>query len=166
MSVSNLQSAKSAIKAEIAHARQGLDFYKSRVEILEQALDQLEHAASPEPAGGMRGTKRRGRKSSATATKAAQAARPHRGRRSARSSGNANELPYTGGDYWFDLIGDEPHSAAEILKSAIGSLGFEPDKAQVQKLRQRLTAALQQMLQAGRIKDSGAGRERRYFKGA
>jgi hypothetical protein len=159
-SMSNLQSAKSAIKAEIAHAKQGLDYYKSRVEILEQALDQLEHAGAPERASGARGAKSRRQ------AQPAEAGRPRRGRRPGRPAANAHELPYTGGDFWLDLISDEPHSAAEILKSAVGSLGFEPDKAQVQKMRQRLTAALQAMLQAGKIKDSGAGRERRYVKGA
>lgn len=163
MSVSNLKSAKSAIKAEIAHARQGLDYYKSRVEILEQALDQLEHAGTPDQVAGARGPKSRRRTQAASA---ARTERPHRARRNARQSSSANELPYTGGDYWLDLISEEPHSAAEILRSAVGSLGFEPDRSQVQKLRQRLTAALQQMLQAGRIKDSGSGRERRYTRAA
>lgn len=162
--MSNLQSAKTAIKAEIAHAKQGLDYYKSRVEILEQALDQLEHAGAPEDISVSRGRKRRG----AETVQAARTDRPHRAKRTGRraASDSAQELPYTGGDFWFDLITDEPHSAAEILKSAVGSLGFEADKSQVQKLRQRLTAALQTMLQSGRIKDSGAGRERRYFKSA
>jgi hypothetical protein len=163
MSVSNLKSAKTAIKAEIAHARQGLDYYKSRVEILEQALDQLEHAGTPDQVAGARGPKSRRRTQAASA---ARTERPHRARRNARQSSGGNELPYTGGDYWLELISDEPRSAAEILRSAVGSLGFEADRAQVQKLRQRLTAALQQMLQAGRIKDSGAGRERRYTKAA
>ena len=160
--MSNLQSAKSAIKAEIAHAKQGLDYYKSRVEILEQALDQLEHAGTPDHTTATRG--KRGRPQT---VQAALADRPHRGRRPGRRAANAqHELPYTGGDFWFDLITEEPHSAAEILKSAVSSLSFEADKSQVQKLRQRLTAALQAMLQAGRIKDSGTGRERRYFKSA
>ena len=160
--MSNLQSAKSAIKAEIAHAKQGLDYYKSRVEILEQALDQLEHAGTPERTPATRG--KRGRPPSAQVE---LNDRPRRGRRPGRPTTNEqHELPYTGGDFWFDLITEEPHSAAEILKSAVGSLDFEAYKSQVQKLRQRLTAALQAMLQAGRIKDAGTGRERRYFKSA
>jgi hypothetical protein len=157
-SMSNLQSAKSAIKAEIIHARQGMDYYKSRVEILEQALTQLENAGAPERASGARAKSRRG-------AEAAAASRPRRGRRPGKQATGAHELPYTGGDYWLNLISDEPRSAAEILKASVGSLGFEPEKAQIQKLRQRLTAALQALLQAGRIKDSGAGRERRYVKG-
>jgi hypothetical protein len=157
-SMSNLQSAKSAIKAEIDHARKGLDYYKSRVEILEQALTQLEHPGVPE-----RGTRTRRAKAGGHA-KSAEASRPRKGRRPGRPAASAHELPYTGGDYWLDLISNEPHSAAEILKMSAGSLGFEPDKAQIQKLRQRLTAALQALLQAGKIKDSGSGRDRRYVK--
>jgi hypothetical protein len=159
-SMSNLQSAKSAIKAEIDHARKGLDYYQSRVEILEQALTQLEHPGVPERTSRTRRTKE------STRVKATEANRPRRGRPPSRKVAGADELPYTGGDFWLGYISDEPHSAAEILKSAVNSIGVESDKAKIQKLRQRLTAALQAMLQAGKIKDSGAGRERRYVKSA
>ncbi|MDF3035214.1 MAG: hypothetical protein K0S28_488, partial [Paucimonas sp.] len=44
-------------------------------------------------------------------------------------------------------------------------LGSNLDKKDLQKLRQRVSPALQALLKSNRIKDTGAGRERRYFKG-
>ncbi|HYD82061.1 MAG TPA: hypothetical protein VEC06_19835 [Paucimonas sp.] len=157
--MSNLQSAKSAIKAEIAHAKEGLNFYKSRVEILEQTLSQLDSVGAPETTPASRG--RKARKHAQAPASNGRTGRQRRGRKAQAEAGQ--ELPFTGGDYWFNLIGDEPRSAAEILKAAVDSLGFEPSKEQVQKLRQRLTPALQGLLETKRIQDSGAGRERRYF---
>lgn len=163
--MSNLQTARAAIKAEIDYARQGLNFYQSRIEVLEQTLSQLEDVNTDEAGTSKRGRKagsgRRGAKASA-----GQEGKGRRGRKAAADTAatTAGELPYTGGDYWLNLISAEPRTAAEVLRASIDSLGFEPNKAQVQKLRQRLTAALQLMLQASKIRDQGSGRERRYVR--
>jgi len=159
--MSNLQSAKAAIKAEIDHARQGLDFYRERVEVLEQTLARLDEVSVPQEGIG-RG---RGRKAADSQPAGGKSTRGGgRKRRAAAADGGDADLPYTGGDYWLNLVGGDPRTAAEILRAAIDSLGFTPSKAQVQKLRQRLTAALQLMLQAKKIQDNGSGRERRYFR--
>lgn len=156
--MSNLQSAKSAIEAEIMHARQGLAFYQSRLETLEKTLDQLDSVSLPEDIAQIEET---GRRSSSARTKSAH--KKGRGRRSA-SAFSGKELPVTGSDYWLALVSEEPQSGAEILKQAIAGLGFHPNKLQVQKLRQRLAPGLKALLDSKKIQDSGRGRERRFFK--
>ena len=74
------------------------------------------------------------------------------------------ELPSTGGDYWKNLVGAEPKSGQAILAEAVNGLGFTPTKAQVSKLLNRMTFALNSMVKAGAIQDSGSGRERRFFR--
>jgi hypothetical protein len=73
-------------------------------------------------------------------------------------------LPFTGGDFWPNLVTAEPQSASDILNAAIVSLGFTPTKAQIQKLAGRQTFAVNALVKAGTIQDSGKGRERRFFK--
>jgi hypothetical protein len=74
------------------------------------------------------------------------------------------DLPFTGGDYWTNLLSDQPKSGPEIFKSAIAQLGFTPSKEQIAKLGGRMTFALNTLVKAKKIKDSGSGRERRFFK--
>lgn len=156
--MSNLQSAKSAIEAEIMHARQGLAFYRSRLETLEKTLDQLDSVSLPEDIIQIEESEKR-----------SSSAKAHTGRkRGRRSSSNApsfgKELPTTGADYWLELVSDQPQSAADILRQAVAKLGFHPTKLQVQKLRQRLAPGLKGLLQAKKIQDSGSGRDRRFFR--
>jgi hypothetical protein len=158
--MSNLQSAKSAIQAEIAHARQGLAFYQSRIETLEQTLDQLDTVSTPEDIAEQSEGRRR---QPVTQTRAGR--KPGRPARATRASSKGSGLPQTGGEFWMQLISDQPQSAAELLKQAIAHLGSNLDKKDLQKLRQRVSPALQALLKSNRIKDTGAGRERRYFKG-
>ena len=159
--MSNLHSAKSAIEAEINHAKQGLAFYQSRVETLEQMLEQLDSVIVPE---GESSEKRS--KPGKRAAKAETRTPGRRGRKAGarEEAGAAGELPSTAGDFWLNLVTDQPQSAAQVLKRAVGSLDFSPSRAQVQKLRQRLTPALKKLVETGQVQDSGAGRERRFFR--
>lgn len=157
--MSNLQSAKSAIEAEIMHARQGVAFYQSRLDTLEKTLDQLDSVSLPEDIAQIETSE--GRTSSARVRTTQKRGRG-RPRGSVASSGK--ELPTTGADYWLNLVSDQPQAGAEILKQAVAKLGFHPSKLQVQKLRQRLAPGLKALLDAKKIQDSGAGRERRFFK--
>jgi hypothetical protein len=156
--MSNLQSAKSAIEAEIMHARQGVAFYQSRLHTLEKTLDQLDSVSLPEDIIQIEEPKQ------SSSARAKTAHKRGRGRPSGSAS-SGKELPTTGADYWLDLVSDQPQSGAEILRQAVARLGFHPNKLQVQKLRQRLAPGLKALLQAQKIQDSGAGRERRFFKG-
>jgi hypothetical protein len=156
--MSNLESAKAAIQAELSHAKQGLAFYHSRIDSLEKMLTQL---ASVSSVGGITATKgSRGRKPAATAVM--KSGKKQKGR---KESTGGNELPFTGADFWPNLVLEQPQSASEILKAAIASLGFAPTKLQAQKLAGRMTFALNALVKSNKIQDSGKGRERRFFKG-
>lgn len=160
--MSNLESAKAAIQAELSHAKEGLAFYQSRIESLQKMLTELAHFNG---AGiGTTVTKgKRGRKPgvSIATTIAVKAGKKKAG----KEASNGHDLPFTGGDYWTNLVLDEPRSASEILDAATSSLGFSPTKTQLQKLAGRMTFALNTLVKTNKIKDSGRGRERRFFKG-
>jgi hypothetical protein len=155
--MSNLESAKAAIEAELSHAKEGLAFYHSRIEALEKMLSQLANVAglkSASPAQGKRIKK----------IAVGKRTKIVKGKRAARESGGANELPFTGGTYWTDLISERPQSVSEILDTAVGKLGFSPTKEQIKKLAGRMTFALNALVKTKQIQDSGSGRDRRFFK--
>ncbi|HEX7642003.1 MAG TPA: hypothetical protein VF472_07290 [Burkholderiaceae bacterium] len=149
---SNLELAKKAIEAEVALAKQGMAYYEAQVAALEQALSQLQRFGNP----GAVAKAKRGPKG----VEAAQETKPRRG----RPPKGAHDLPFTGGDYWSNLVTAEPKAAKDILKSAVAGLGFEPAPEQVKKLQQRMIFALNALVKEKTIRDSGAGRDRRYFK--
>lgn len=188
----NLASAREAIQAELSHARQGMAFYSARVEALETALTQLESVEGDEsapaaksrhkPATGRQksGESKRPRQSrkakgeeagyAASANGASGSKREAKRGRKARTagrSGNDVQLPTTGTDFWLKLVTEEPKSAVEIANAAAEVVGIKPDqKAAIQKLKQRVAPALSTLVSRQKIQDSGAGRERRFFKGA
>jgi hypothetical protein len=173
--MSNLDSARSAIEAEIEHAKQGLSYYQARIESLERALHEVaridgvasHHASLSGTAPKKRGPKPKnavqGNVGEPVATGNGKKGGKQKSKKGAASSGG-NELPFTGGDYWPNLITAEPKSAKEVLDAAIASLGFTPTKEQVQKLTGRMTFALNTLVKTNAIRDSGRGRERRFFK--
>lgn len=150
--MSNLKSAKQAIKAELEHARQGVMFYQSRVEALEEALEKIDSVEAVGEKGG-----------NGKSQPAAKRAKPGRKPR-AQATGNGAKLPFTGKDFWPSLITSQPQSAREILDAAVRTLGITPSKDQLKKLSQRQTSALHNLIKTNVIADSGAGRERRFFK--
>jgi hypothetical protein len=165
--MTNLTSAKSAINAELSHAKKGLAFYQARIDALAHALAQLENvdAVGDAPVRGKRGPK---------AKMAPVAAQP-RGRKpgrppkatkakgSRKSNGSAQELPFTGGDFWPNLITKEPQSAPEILHAAVSRLGYEASKDTIKTLANRQTSALNSLVKSGKIQSEGSGRARRFF---
>lgn len=185
---SNLKSARQAIEAELAHARQGAAFYMARVEALETALQQLESvesdtaargASSPAVAG--RGKKtavagsRRGRRTAGgngTARRATAngSSRQHGESKRTRKARAANGAKRSGGlstsgDFWLSLVDEQPRSAVDIANAAIETLGIKPEqKEEIQKLKQRVSPALAGLVSAHKINDSGSGRARRFFK--
>lgn len=185
----NLASARQAIQAELSHARQGIAYYAARVEALETALSQLETVDSDEPvstrqgkrkgakgkaakAGTGRGRKPRSTAQGATAASAAAASsasgKGKRGRKAgtSRRSDEGGALPTTGTDFWLKLVTDEPKSAVDIANAAASEIGLAPDQKElIQKLKQRVAPALTSLVSSGKIQDTGAGRERRFFTG-
>ena len=163
--MSNLESAKSAIESELSQAKQGLSFYQSRIDALEKTLLQLagidgESVGASTPTASV--PAKRGRKPGST--KAAKPAKEAKKRKATKGEAGVSGLPFTGGDFWPNLVTSEPQSASDILNAAIARLGFTPTKEQLQKLAGRQTFAINALVKAGSIQDSGKGRERRYFK--
>lgn len=160
--MSNLQTATLAIEAEIVHAKNGLAYYAARVNALEQALAEIKNvkeSSSASPQGA--------KLPKAPRTPAAVAGVKRLKKTAKKKSGPVKEgaeLPSTGGDYWPNLLSDQGQHSSEVLKSAIDKLGFTPSKTQVKKLAQRMTFALNALVKAKKIQDSGSGRDRLFFK--
>ncbi|MFC3109771.1 hypothetical protein ACFQAT_18605 [Undibacterium arcticum] len=153
--MSNIQSAKKSVQLELDQAKQGRDYYQSRIDALEKALAQLT-SVDTAAATGTRVTRE-----SAEKKPLGKKATPAR---LAKSKGSSAKFPSTGGDFWIDLITDQPQSAADILNAAFTKLAITPTKELKQKLGARMTAALASLIGSKQIKDSGARRERRFFK--
>ena len=178
--MSNIHAAMSALEAELAQAKQGLSYYQSQVSALETALSQLGTlglvGTGAKPAGAKRGRKPGKVAAAKPLENLTKATKGKRGRpakakpqdkaqgKSRRAAKGPNDLPFTGGDYWPDLVKSEPQSASDILKASVAGLNFEPSKEQVKKLSQRMTFVLNSLVKSGAIKDSGSGRGRRFFK--
>jgi len=159
----HLDSAKAAIEAELNHTRQGLAFYYARIESLENALAQLADITStsadvPSAKGGKRAAKIVVENKVGKTVKAAKKAK------TGKEDSNGQKLPFTGGDFWINLVTSEPKSASEILSEATSSLGFTPTKLQAQKLAGRMAFAINALVKTKSIQDSGKGRERRFFR--
>ncbi|WP_151636190.1 hypothetical protein [Noviherbaspirillum aerium] len=157
--MSNLKSAEQAIQAELDHARQGLAYYQSKVEALEDALAKVHSVQTVLNEDGNAPVATKTRRSSAAAPKS-------QGKRRTQpaSAGGADKLPSTGKDFWPSLLTDDPQSPAEILSAAIKALGISPSADQTKKLSQRQANALSVMAKSGDISTVGDGRSRRYFR--
>jgi hypothetical protein len=152
---SNIKIARKAVSAELDLAKRGMAHYLSRVEALEQALAQLDSVGSKQAgADAAEPAARRKRKAGRTENNA----QPASGARQARN------FPATGGEFWLTLITAQPRSAVELANAAAAALGFSDDPSQVRVLKQRVSPALNLLVESQKIKDSGTGRERRFFK--
>lgn len=161
--MSNIESARAAIEAELSHAKNGLQYYHTRIEALENMLGQLAgfQNGAAVPASRVKRGPKAPLKAGATVTRAVREKGVRRkGERKVNSSG----LPFTGGDFWESLVLEEPRSFPEILEAAVGTLDFAPTKPQVQKLSGRMIFAINALVKTGKIRDSGSGRARRFFK--
>ncbi|SNS50678.1 hypothetical protein SAMN06265795_103125 [Noviherbaspirillum humi] len=163
--MSSLIQARDSIKAELAQAMQGVDFYQRRIEALEKALDDLEQIPDLETGGAQEsGKARRGRPARAAKQSAPKksAGAAKRGR-AAKSGGG--ELPATGGSFWMELVDTEPRTAPQILEAATQRIGTSLSPELRKKLAQRMVMALRGMVKSGAIKDSGKGRQRQFYQG-
>lgn len=162
--MSNLNTAILSIEAEIKHANDGMAYYISRVEALEKTLSGLiaidgESLPASSPAVSKKEAQSAPRANAPTKNKKQKAVK------ASSKTKIEGELPSTGGDYWPNLLSDQPKHAAEIFQSALDQMGFKPTADQKQKLKQRMTFALNALVKAGSVKDQGKGRERQFFKG-
>jgi hypothetical protein len=171
----SLNSAKEAIKAELAHVRQGAEYYMNLANALEEALEKLESVDiddRQDRKAGKQGRGKRAAKSAAGAGERGAQAGAERGKGGAKragkvgrpaKSGGGQRLPKTGMDFWMKLMSEEPKSAGDILNAAISQLGMQPDGEQKKKLVQRQTYALNTLVKEKKIADEGSRRTRRFF---
>ena len=186
--MSHMESAKAAISAELKSAEQGLAYYQRQVAALQATLKSLDDIAAgtpnalAQPAGAKRGRKpgktadaapdtaipkKRGRKPGtkvATSPKTATSPKAVAKAKKTPKKRGTDGLPFTGGSFWSDLVTATPKSFADILNDCVAGLDFIPNPAQKKKLSQRMTFALNALVKDKKIKDSGSGRERRFFK--
>jgi hypothetical protein len=100
--MSNLNSARQALKAELDHARKGAAFYESRVVALEEALDKIDSVES----GNQKASNSTKPGKSESGSVQLKPGRKPRG----RPAGNGAPLPSTGKDFWPNLITGQPQS--------------------------------------------------------
>lgn len=73
-------------------------------------------------------------------------------------------LPQTNGDFWVSVVARRPRTHQQVIEAALKKLKLEdPSPEVVRKLRLRWSVVLIDLVATGRIKDSGQGRERRFF---
>lgn len=153
--MSNISTVKSALDAEIQHARQGLAFYVARIEALENLIGQLDRL----DAGPVVKLRAKGKR--AGTRRANGAVKPPQG---AKTSGRSAGLPKTGGAFWQSLLSTTPMSNQELLDAAIATLKVHPTPADLKKLKQRLANAVTLMTKDGSMQSDGTGRARRFSK--
>jgi hypothetical protein len=155
----NLRAAKASIQAEIAHTKAGIAHYTGRLSALEASLAGLVGIGQ-----GQSTAKASKKAVVAPAASAAPSVKPAAKGKNAKAKKAGAGLPPTGGDFWPSLITDQPRSSKEITEAAIAKFGFQPSAAQLKLLANRQTFALNALVNAKKISDSGAGRDRRFFK--
>ena len=163
--MSNLIVARNALQAEVAYVRSGLAYYTARLAALEQSLAVLnslgeEHIIVEAESTEISARKVPSAKAAKKKRRAAKAARA----KTAQPAKTRTALPFTGGDFWPGLLNDQPQSTAEILHAAVARIGFALSPTLRKQLVGRMTFALNNLVKQKKILDSGAGRERRFFK--
>jgi hypothetical protein len=158
--VSNLQTAREYIEAELSNAREGLAYFASRAHALEHALadlDSLDGAAS---------APKNTRPSVDKPTQNGNGAHQHVKRKTVAAANPAGAVPPTRADFWLDLITAERRSAVDIAHAAAQKLGLDPKKnrKQVLVLKQRVGPSLASLVSGQKIKDTGTGRARRFYR--
>src|SRR5450755_2823338 len=108
--MSTLQTARDALEAELSTARQGMTHYQSRVAGLEATIAALDAIIAPSatPSIQVKATKQ-DKPAPVAAAKPAKRAKIVK-KSDAGPKANSNDLPFTGGDYWTNLLSDQPKS--------------------------------------------------------
>lgn len=163
--MSNINTVKSALNAEIKHAQQGITFYATRIAALEkliEQLDRLDNAAGANPALEARAKRPYARRvDPAAGASSMKAEKPQKAPKESKSSRGA-PLPKTGNTFWQSLLSDTPMSNQELLSAAIASLQIRPTTQDLKKLKQRLANAITIMTKDGSMHSEGTGRARRF----
>ena len=156
--MSNMTSVKSALDAEIKHAKEGIAFYSTRIATLEKMIHELEQldGRAGNPVKGIGAAKRK-------YTRSGKAAMSDDASADAEATGGKTKLPATTARFWQSLLSETPISNQDIIKSAIGTLKIKPNAVELKKLKQRLANAITIMTRDGSMQSDGTGRARRFF---
>jgi hypothetical protein len=156
--MANIGPAAQAVKLELMHARQGMEYYTKLVENLEGVLETLTTFDSTSSSVRSKARTTKAAKLSGRTTSKAKA--------QTTKSTRQSKLPATGKDFWPTLLTDTPQPASEIFKAAVNALGIKPSAEDRKKLAQRMSNALSVMSKSGEINAEGKHRERLYSKKA
>lgn len=148
--MSNLNTARQAILAELKYVEEGAAYYQKRAAALRAALEQLESTEDPTvtPIRKAKSARNTGKPKKKTVVR--------------KASSSKNALPKTSRDFWLQFIDQHAKTAAEVGNAAIALLGLEPKSEQARRLKSRLAPTLQALIKAKAIKDVGSGRDRKY----
>ena len=163
--MSNMTSVKSALDAEIKHAKEGIAFYSTRIATLEKMIQQLDQldGARDAGAGGKVGGKRTYKRSAKAGSGGALVEDGADTSLAGSGARAATKLPATTAAFWASLLSETPISNKDIIKAAIASLKIRPNPADLKKLKQRLANAITIMTKDGSMMSEGTGRARRFF---
>ena len=156
--MSNMTSVKSALDAEIKHAREGIAFYSTRIATLEKMIHELEQldGKAGKLGKGIGAVKRK-------YTRSGKAAISDDSSADAEATGGKSKLPATTARFWQSLLSETPISNQDIIKSAVATLKIKPNAIELKKLKQRLANAITIMTRDGSMQSDGTGRARRFF---
>lgn len=163
--MSNITTVKSALHAEIRHAKQGMAFYEMRIAAMEkmiEQLDQLDSTPGAKQSTTAMGKRAYTRRTAGTASDAdVKPVASGKGRKKTKA-GRGVSLPQTSGAFWQSLLSATPLSNQELLSAAVAKLSIQPTPSDLKKLKQRLANAVTIMTKNGSMRSQGTGRARRF----
>lgn len=161
--MSNMINVKSALTAEIKHAKEGIAFYSTRIAALEKMLQQIDRIdGSPGAVASLDIlTDKKPVRVAKDASDNSDAGNAGSGSNPAK--GNEAKLPPTTAKFWQSLLSETPISNKDIIKGALAALKIRPGPIELKKLNQRLANAITIMTKDGTMLSEGTGRERRFF---
>jgi hypothetical protein len=134
----NMEQAKTALQAELAHAVLGIEYWSAKANNLREMIAKIDNIE---------------REPIATSVDDAQA------------NGAVNErLPSTGRDFWVKQFTAVQQSSAQILDASIQSLGLTPTKDTKKRFANRLATAIQVLTKDGTVIAHGEGKRRTFTK--
>lgn len=131
----NMEQAKNALQAELAHAKLGIEYWTTKVNQLRDMIAKIDNLEQ-EP----------------VAKKTEKIIRP----------GKKKALPATGRDFWINQFTVVPESSAMILVKAIQNLGIAATADTKKRIAARLATAIQILTKDGTVIAHGEGKRRTF----
>lgn len=130
----NMEQAKNALQAELAHAVLGVEYWTTKANNLRGMIARFDNLEQ-EP----------------VAKKTKKILPPGK-----------NQLPATGRDFWITRFTEVPQSSATILVKAIKHLGIESTADTKKRIANRLATAIQMLTKDGTVIAHGEGKRRTF----